>query len=190
MKYVKLFFSYRARQFEKHGFEKNAFKVFSSKNGGRTWRDKKIHDFHIFSNSGLKFYMRISECICNRIMMKKKYRFFGPFTGEAPLKFWRALGYSKIDEPGWFKSNIKAFFYFPVEQKLNLKLNKIKSKRNLVKKKLWLLKLKIVKYYVLQRIDNKVLQAPIGINLKSINFFYFQNLIAIPFSRRNYQQSN
>ena len=36
--------------------------------------------------SGLKFYMRISECICNRIMMKKKYRFFDPFTGEAPLK--------------------------------------------------------------------------------------------------------
>ena len=86
MKYVKLFFSYRALQFEKHGFEKNAFKVFSSKNGGRTWRDKKIHDFHNFSNSGLKFYMRISECICNRIMMKKKYRFFDPFTGEAPLK--------------------------------------------------------------------------------------------------------
>ena len=47
---------------------------------------KKIHDFHNFSNSGLKFYMRIYECICNRIMMKKKYRFFDPFTGEAPLK--------------------------------------------------------------------------------------------------------
>ena len=29
--------------------------------------------------------MRISEWICNRIMMKKKYRFFDPFTGEAPL---------------------------------------------------------------------------------------------------------
>ena len=40
---------------------------------------------HNFSNSGLKFYMRISECICNRIMMKKKYRFFDPFTEEAPL---------------------------------------------------------------------------------------------------------
>ena len=24
--------------------------------------------------------------ICNRIMMKKKYRFLDPFTGEAPLK--------------------------------------------------------------------------------------------------------
>ena len=29
--------------------------------------------------------MRVSECICNRIMMKKKYRFFDPFTGEALL---------------------------------------------------------------------------------------------------------
>ena len=28
--------------------------------------------------------MRISECICNR--MKRKYRFFDPFTGEAPFK--------------------------------------------------------------------------------------------------------
>ena len=72
MKYIKLFFSYRARQIEKHGFEKNAFKVFSSKNSMflSTW--KKIHDFQNFSNSGLKFYMRISECICIRIMMKKK----------------------------------------------------------------------------------------------------------------------
>ena len=40
----------------------------------------------IFSNSGLKFYMLISECICNRIMMKKIYQFFDPFTGEAPVK--------------------------------------------------------------------------------------------------------
>ena len=88
MKYVKLFFSYRARQFEKYGFEKNAFKVSASESRGRTWRDKKIHDFHNFSNSGLKFHMRISECICNRIMMKKKYRFFDPFTGEAPLKLY------------------------------------------------------------------------------------------------------
>ena len=40
--------SYRARQFEKHGFEKNAFKVGASESGGRTWRDKKIHNFHIF----------------------------------------------------------------------------------------------------------------------------------------------
>ena len=47
---------------------------------------QKIHDFHNFSNSCLKFYIHISECICNRIMMKKKYRFFDPFTGEAPLK--------------------------------------------------------------------------------------------------------
>ena len=89
MKYVKLFFSYRARQFEKHDFEKNAFNVFSFKTWGRTWRDKKILDFQNFSNSGLKFYMRISECIYNRIMMKKKYRFFYPFTGEAPLKSWQ-----------------------------------------------------------------------------------------------------
>ena len=86
MKYVKLFFSYRARQFEKHGFEKNAFKVFSSRirRSNMTWQ--KVHDFHNFSNSGLKFNMRISECICNRIMMKKKNRLFDPFTGEAPLK--------------------------------------------------------------------------------------------------------
>ena len=63
-------------------FEKNAFKVFSSKNrrSNMTWQ--KNHDFHNFSNSGLKFYMRISECICNLIMMKKKYRFFDPFTGS------------------------------------------------------------------------------------------------------------
>ena len=45
----------------------------------------KKFNFHNFSNSGLKFYMRISECICNRIMMKKNM-FFDPFTGEAPLK--------------------------------------------------------------------------------------------------------
>ena len=64
--------------------------------GGRTWRDKKIHDFHNFSNSGLKFYMRISEYICNRIMMKKKYRFFYPITGEAPLK-----AMCHTDAPPW-----------------------------------------------------------------------------------------
>ena len=61
---------------------------------------KKIHDFHNFSNSGLELYMRISECICNRIMVKKKYWFFDPFTGEAPLNalgrrvWWRELGNS------------------------------------------------------------------------------------------------
>ena len=65
---------------------KTRLKFLVPESGGRTWRDKKIHDFHNFSNSGLKFYMRIPECICNRIMMKKK-RFFDPFTGEAPLKF-------------------------------------------------------------------------------------------------------
>ena len=65
---------------------KTRLKFLVPESGGRTWRDKKIHDFHNFSNSGLKFDMRISECICNRIMMKKKYRFFDPFTGEAPLK--------------------------------------------------------------------------------------------------------
>ena len=70
---------------KKHGFEKNVLLIGASESGGRTWRDKKIHDFHNFSNSGLKFYMRISECICNRIMMKKNYRFFDPFTGEASL---------------------------------------------------------------------------------------------------------
>ena len=66
--------------------KKTRLKFLVPKTGGRTCRDKKIHDFHNFSNSGLKFYMRISECICNRIMMKKKFRFFDPFTGEAPLK--------------------------------------------------------------------------------------------------------
>ena len=64
---------------------KTRLKFLVPKTGGRTWRDKKIHDFHNFSDSGLKFSMRISECICNRIMNKKKYRFFDPFTGEAPL---------------------------------------------------------------------------------------------------------
>ena len=64
---------------------KTCLKFLVPESGGRTWRDKKIHDFHNFSNSGLKFYMRISECICNQ-MMKKKYRFFDPFTGETPLK--------------------------------------------------------------------------------------------------------
>ena len=102
MKYVKLFFSYRARQFEKHGFEKNAFKVFSSKNGDRTWRDKKIHDFHNFSNSGLKFYMRISECICNRI--KKNIDFLTHLQEKLPLiyKFLlshRFLEFSHIFSP-------------------------------------------------------------------------------------------
>ena len=67
---------------------KTRLKFLVTKTGDRTWRDKKIHDFHNFSNSSLKFYMRISECMCNRIMMKKKYRFFYPLTGEAPLKFW------------------------------------------------------------------------------------------------------
>ena len=61
-----------------------ALLIGTPESGGRTQRDKKIHDFHNFSNSGLKFYMRISECICNRIMMEKN-RFFDPFTGEAPL---------------------------------------------------------------------------------------------------------
>ena len=50
---------------------KTRLKFLVPKTGGRTWRDKKIHDFHNFSNSGLKLYMRISECICNRIMIKK-----------------------------------------------------------------------------------------------------------------------
>ena len=67
---------------------KTRLKFLVPESGGRTWRDKKIHDFHNFSKCGLKFYMRISECICNRIMMKKKYRFFDPFTGEAPLKLF------------------------------------------------------------------------------------------------------
>ena len=71
---------------------KTRLKFLVPESGGRTWCDKKIHDLHNFSNSGLKFYMRIFEGICNRIMMKKKYRFFDPFTGEAPLKcIWRFL---------------------------------------------------------------------------------------------------
>ena len=106
MKYVKLFFSYRALQFEKRGFEKNALLIGASESGGRTWRDKKIHDFHNFSNSGLKFHMRISECIWNRIMMKKKYRFFDPFTGEAPLKissiFYKPTKLQKIQKIDFF----------------------------------------------------------------------------------------
>ena len=64
---------------------KNMVKVFSSKNSMFSSTYKKIHDFHNFPNPSLKFNMRISECICNRIMMKKN-RFFDPFTGGAPLK--------------------------------------------------------------------------------------------------------
>ena len=88
-------FSYRARQFEKHGFEKNAFKVFSSKNSMFSWRDKKIHDFHNFSNSGLKFYMRISECMWNRIMMKKNIDFLAHLQEKLPLKVLIFLGGSR-----------------------------------------------------------------------------------------------
>ena len=48
-------------------------------------RDKKIHDFHNFSNFGLKFYMRISECICTRIMMKKNIDFLTHLQEKLPL---------------------------------------------------------------------------------------------------------
>ena len=47
---------------------------------------KKFMTSTIFRIPAWKFYMRISECMCNRIMLKKKYQFFDPFTGEAPLK--------------------------------------------------------------------------------------------------------
>ena len=54
---------------------KTRLKFLVPESGGRARRDKTIRDFHNFSNSGLKFYMRISECICNRIMMKKNIDF-------------------------------------------------------------------------------------------------------------------
>ena len=53
--------------------------------GGRTWRDEKIHDFHNFSNGGLKFYIRFSKCICNRIMMKKNIDFLTHLQEKLPL---------------------------------------------------------------------------------------------------------
>ena len=81
---------------------KTRLKFLVPESGGRTWRDKKMHDFHNFSNSGLKFYMRISECICNRIMMKKKYPFFDPFTGEAPLKTFVRYWFLSILPSGIF----------------------------------------------------------------------------------------
>ena len=34
---------------------KMRWKFLVPESGGRTWRDKKIHDFHNFLNSGLKF---------------------------------------------------------------------------------------------------------------------------------------
>ena len=58
-----------------------------------------MYDCHNFSNSGLKCHMRISECPCNRIMMKKKYRFFDPFTGKAPLKILCNLMPSFVIKP-------------------------------------------------------------------------------------------
>ena len=63
------------------------FKVGTSESGNRTWRDKKIHDFHNFSNSGLKFYMRISECICNRIMMTKNIDFLTHLQEKLRLNY-------------------------------------------------------------------------------------------------------
>ena len=45
----------------------------------------KVHDFHNFSNSGLKFYMRIFECICNRIMMEKNIDFLTHLQEKLPL---------------------------------------------------------------------------------------------------------
>ena len=59
---------------------KTRLKFLVPESGGRTWRDKKIHDFHNFSNFGLKFYMRIFECICNWIMMKKNIDFLTHLT--------------------------------------------------------------------------------------------------------------
>ena len=64
---------------------KKRLKFLVPESGGRTWRDKKIHDFPNFSNSGLKFYMRISECICNRIMMKKNIDFLTHLQEKLPL---------------------------------------------------------------------------------------------------------
>ena len=69
-----------------HASLKNALLIGASESGGRTRRDKKIHDFHNFSNSGLKFYMRISECTCNRIMMKKNIDFLTHLQENLPLR--------------------------------------------------------------------------------------------------------
>ena len=70
------------------------------------WRDKKIHDFHNFSNSGLKFYMRISECKCSRIMMKKKSIFWPIFGHEAVLNIIaQASGLTKLIFMRWKTRN-------------------------------------------------------------------------------------
>ena len=65
---------------------KTRLKFLVPKTGGRTRCNKKIHDFHNFSNSGLKFYMRISECICNRIMMKKNIDFLTHLQEKLALR--------------------------------------------------------------------------------------------------------
>ena len=88
--------------FSSNLFKKNGIKIF----------------FFTFFH-GLKFYMRISECICKRIMMKKKYRFFDPFTGEAPLNSWfygrglcMSILYSYTDRQIISKfNNMKVNFY-------------------------------------------------------------------------------
>ena len=73
---------------------KTRLKFLVTKTGGRTWRDKKIHDFHNFSNSGLKFYTRISECICNRIMIKKISIFWPIYRRSSPwaIKYFQWFG--------------------------------------------------------------------------------------------------
>ena len=86
MKYVKLFFSYRARQFEKHGFEKIAFKVFSSKNrrSNMTWQKNSwLPQFFELRPEILHAYFWMHMQSNND---EKKFRFFDPFTGKAPLK--------------------------------------------------------------------------------------------------------
>ena len=91
MKYVKLFFSCRARQFEKRGYEKNAFKVFSSRirRSNMTWqKNSRLPQFFEFQPKILHAYFWIHMQSNND---EKKISIFVPFTGEAPLKLYKCM---------------------------------------------------------------------------------------------------
>ena len=53
---------------------------------------------------GLKFYMRISECICNRIMMKKNIDFLTHLQDNLPLIRFGVSGPVRVNPEGasWF----------------------------------------------------------------------------------------